>query len=357
MNRRQLIRVAASVLLFSLFSLPALADSCLKVTLTGTMGGPASLNGLAGAGTLISYGDRDNQCNDLQLQFDAGRGTSLRLSQLDIGVNELDALFLTHLHSDHVAGVADILTTRWHFGAPQLLDVVCSADVAIAAVESSHVMSCSGLIASVSDSAARSGELAQRRSENPSRSIQGPSAAARLDSVELPLPLSPRKVWSRGEVTVSAIASSHIAGHLSYRVDTPAGSVVVAGDAGNHISRPPRASSTSEQVELLSAGADVLVHSVIHPVMSPQQDSGFPAVAYFRQSTSHDIGAMAQRAGVSHVLLTHMIPVIGAVSHGPYIVPGGPLTPDDYAKSVRESGFQGAVDVGRDLLTLTIPNN
>ena len=62
----------------------AFAEPCLEITLTGTQGGPPAVNGLAGAGTLVRYGDSANNCSDLMLQFDAGRGTVLRLSALGI---------------------------------------------------------------------------------------------------------------------------------------------------------------------------------------------------------------------------------------------------------------------------------
>jgi ribonuclease Z len=58
------------------------AAPCLIVTLTGTQGGPQSFNGLAGAGTLVRYGDDANGCGAVKLQFDAGRGTTMRLSEL-----------------------------------------------------------------------------------------------------------------------------------------------------------------------------------------------------------------------------------------------------------------------------------
>ena len=52
------------------------AAPCLIVTLTGTQGGPQSFNGLAGAGTLVRYGDDADECGAVKLQFDAGRGTN-----------------------------------------------------------------------------------------------------------------------------------------------------------------------------------------------------------------------------------------------------------------------------------------
>src|SRR5262245_51413659 len=82
------------------------AATCLIVTLTGTQGGPQSFNGLAGAGTLVRYGDDANDCAAVKLQFDAGRGTTMRLSQLGMGPEQLNAVFFTHMHNDHTEGFA-----------------------------------------------------------------------------------------------------------------------------------------------------------------------------------------------------------------------------------------------------------
>ena len=60
------------------------AAPCLIVTLTGTQSGPPVFNGQAGAGTLVGYGDDSNDCGAMKLQFDAGRGTNMRLSQISV---------------------------------------------------------------------------------------------------------------------------------------------------------------------------------------------------------------------------------------------------------------------------------
>ena len=130
---------------------------------------------------------------------------------------------------------------------------------------------------------------------------------------------------------------------------------VIGGDAGNSKSAPPRASSTSETVELLAQGADVLVHSTMHPVFSPDGGSTFPPPVYYRQSTAGDLGALAQRAGVKHLVLTHLIPALNTESHGPFRIPGGPLEPSDFESAAKKAGFDGKVHVGVDLLTLRLP--
>ena len=345
-----------SILLAAALSLAAIASTasaapCMIVTLTGTQGGPSVFNGLAGPGTLVRYGDDSNNCNTLRLQFDAGRGTTMRLSQLGVTPAQINAVFFTHMHSDHADGFADIMQVRWHFAAKgPKLDVVCSMDTP---APKGYTVSCAKFAAHAADAYLQSGEIAQRHAENNVRPIGGPGTLTNVIAFEPGN--EPKVVWSSGDVKVSAIQSTHIAGHASYRVDTPAGSVVIGGDAGNDTPAPPRASSTSAQVEKLAKGADIIVHSAIHTVMAPDKTSGMPAPIYFRQSTSTDLGAMAKRAGAKHLMLTHLIPPLGAARQGPYTVPGGALTDAAYRASVEESGFAGNIVVGTDLVSVRLP--
>ena len=88
------------------------AAPCMKITLTGTQGGPPVYQGQAGSGTLVQYGDSDNNCAAVNLQFDTGRGTTQRLSQAKTPVGKLNGIFLTHMHSDHTEGLADMMQLR-----------------------------------------------------------------------------------------------------------------------------------------------------------------------------------------------------------------------------------------------------
>jgi ribonuclease Z len=325
------------------------AAPCVIVTVTGSQGGPGLFDGRAGPGTLVRYGDERDDCNAVRLQFDAGRGTSLRLSQVGVQPEQLNAIFFTHMHSDHVEGFIDIVQLRWH-NVGTKLDVVCSAD---AVSPLGHTLSCKKLAAHIGDTLMQAGEIAQRIAEDKSRAPGGPAELTNVITFE---PQDePQSVWSWGAVRVSAIRSTHMPGNASYRVDTPAGSVVIGGDAGNDKLAPPRDHSTSDQVERLAGGADIVVHSVIHPVMAPEAPSGFPAPVYYRQSTAADLGAMAQRARVKHLVLTHLIPPLGANQLGRYKVPVV-LTEADYRQPVADSGFKGNVVVATDLATVRLPS-
>ena len=329
----------------------AAAAPCLVVTLTGTGSGPALFNGQASSGTLVRFGDDSNNCGAVKLQFDAGRGTNMRLSQAGVPTEQLNAIFFTHMHSDHTEGFADIMQLRWNYNATgPKLDVVCSAD---AVSPLGHTLSCRKLAMHLADSFLQSGEISQRVAEDKRRPPGGPAELTNV--ITFVAGNEPQPVWSLGDVRVSAIRSTHVPGHASYRVDTPAGSVVIGGDAGNDVFAPPRASSTSEQVEKLAQGVDIIVHSTMHPVMGPDRDSGVPPPVFYRQSGTSDLGAMAKRVGAKYLMLTHMAPPLGAERHGPYKVPGGPLTEADYRKVVEASGFTGNTVVGTDLASIRLP--
>jgi ribonuclease Z len=88
--------------------------SDFRVTLLGT-GVPIPRPDRFGPSTLIEAGDHT-------ILIDAGRGATMRLFQLGIPIGKIDALLLTHFHSDHTVGIPDLWLTGWlssHFGNRQ----------------------------------------------------------------------------------------------------------------------------------------------------------------------------------------------------------------------------------------------
>ena len=77
----------------------------LDVTLIGT-GDPVPRVDRFGPATLVEAGPQ-------RLLFDAGRGVTQRLGQLDIPLSEIDVVFITHFHSDHLSGLPDLWLTGW----------------------------------------------------------------------------------------------------------------------------------------------------------------------------------------------------------------------------------------------------
>jgi len=72
----------------------------IRVVLLGT-GSPLPSVKRFGPAVLVQAGGKT-------LVFDAGRGVAQRLVQVGVRPGSIDALFLTHLHSDHLVGLPDL---------------------------------------------------------------------------------------------------------------------------------------------------------------------------------------------------------------------------------------------------------
>ena len=77
----------------------------IKVTLLGT-GCPPPVMNRFGPSTLVEAGEQ-------KFLFDAGRGALQRLTQLAVRWQDVQGVFFTHLHSDHVVGFPDLWLTGW----------------------------------------------------------------------------------------------------------------------------------------------------------------------------------------------------------------------------------------------------
>ena len=49
-----------------------------------------------------------------KILIDCGSGITQRLDQLKVSTSDIDALFLTHLHSDHVVDLYQLIISSWH---------------------------------------------------------------------------------------------------------------------------------------------------------------------------------------------------------------------------------------------------
>ena len=225
---RQYLTVA-SLVVVSFWPTLAAAQR-LSITLLGT-GSPEPSTERAGSATLVEAGGQ-------RFIFDAGRGATERLWQLAIPPGQIDQIFLTHLHSDHIVGLPDLWLTGWQrsrFG-----------------LRRSPL-----LVTGPPGTAAMAAALSQAYVEDVRhRSIAGQLA----DSVTTLLghDAQPGVVYDRGGVKITAFAVDHgvppIAAY-GYRLDFAGHSVVISGDT-----RP------SENLVRFAKGVDVLVHEVIAAV-------------------------------------------------------------------------------------------
>jgi hypothetical protein len=80
-------------------ALPVVTADNMVVTLLGT-GSPDLRTDRYGMSTLV-------QAGGLNLVFDAGRGCAVRLNQAGVALGKVDAVFITHFHSERPARFMD----------------------------------------------------------------------------------------------------------------------------------------------------------------------------------------------------------------------------------------------------------
>jgi len=128
------------------------------------------------------------------LQFDAGRNTVMRLAAVGSRLTDLDALFVTHHHSDHIIGIPDLLMTRW----PNEVELKGQAPLPIYAPEGEA----SRLIGGMLDVWLHEMEMRQTHTGRPNiAEIDVRSFVASKQQ--------PKLVSDFGDVSVSAIAVDH----------------------------------------------------------------------------------------------------------------------------------------------------
>ena len=148
-------------------------------------------------------------------------------------------------------------------------------------------------------------------------------------------PMEPVEVWPLDDngVRVTAILVQHapVFPAMAYRFDTPSGSVVFSGDTG-----------PCDNVVRLAQGADYLVHEVIdvgfvsdRVAKLPNRDS---IINHLTEShtSPEDAGRIASRAGVSTLILSHLVPGDGEIAEAAW-------------EQRAQSTFEGAVVCGVDL--------
>ena len=305
---RNLLVVA--VLLTGLVSVDAVgAESDFVVTLLGTAS-PAPRPDRFGPSTLVEAGEQ-------KLLIDAGRGVPIRLWQLGIPLGEIDALFVTHFHSDHTSGIPDLWLTGW-IGVPYGNRT-----------SPFHVIGPTGtkvLMANLEHAYAADIEIRREDEGNPSQGIAVVVDEFMTDGV----------VYDKGGVKVTAFEVDHgdvIKSAFGYRIDYDGRSVVISGDT-----------RFNENVVKYGTGTDLLVHEVAaaQPALLklPWTES-----VMAHHTTPREAGMVFDRTRPKLAVYTHIVRLSNPENPEPTI--------DEIIAETRQT-YSGPLVVGEDLMSFEI---
>lgn len=293
---------------------------------------------LCGTGSPLPDPSRAGPCNAIIADgrvflVDAGEGTSANLARMGIPAGRIEAIFLTHFHSDHIDGLGSTLMQRWIGGSsrapapvhgPEGVDRVVDGFNTAYGLDNGY------------------------RTSHHGEAIAPTSGAG---GIAMPFPISAAEtpeglvVYQGGDLIVRAFTVSHgpVEPAVGYRFDYRGRSIVISGDTvkSDHLTR-------------LAQGADVLVHDALQPRLLELVTVGLEAhharnlaqvtrdiVDY--HATPEGAAETAQTAGVGALVLSH-------------VVPPQPLR-YGYAAFTGDAGrrFDGPVIVAEDGMMFSLP--
>ena len=224
----------------------------------------------AGPSTLVRAGDQT-------FLVDCGRGVLMRAAAVGVGAANLTALLLTHLHSDHITDLSDVITTRW---------VTTFTRTPAAGHRPAGHRRRRRRDARRAGSRHRLPHRPPRRHHRTarrSRCTSSPTASCGTTAV------SPS--WRRRPTTArSSRRSASVSNTTARRWSWPA--------------TPFRATS----LDALAAGADALVHTVIRKDLVERCPPQRIRDILDYHSSVQEAAATAARAGVGTLVLTHYVP-------------------------------------------------
>lgn len=284
----------------------------LAVILLGT-GIPLPNPERATAATLIVAGEQT-------VLVDTGRNSVVRLAEA--GFDDVSLIVYTHYHSDHIAGLGEILVNRAIAGAQSPLPVIGppGAKRVVAGFREAYAL-----------------DDRYRAAHHGEHWREGGSQAAVTEA-------EPGVVWDRDGLRVTMFAVDHdpVVPAVGYRFDYGGKSIVVSGDT----------KKTAAMVEA-ARGADILVHEAVdretvEGARALLENANPRRWAMAGDMLSHhtstlEAAAIAGDAGVGKLVLTHLVPSIPP-QEGPE---------RSFIRGMAEI-YGGPIVVGRDGMKITV---
>ena len=292
---------------------------------------------LCGAGGPLPDPARSGPCvavvaGETFFVVDAGSGGARNLARMGLAPGGVDALLLTHFHSDHIDGLGELALLRWAGGArEQPLPVLGPIGV--------------GEVVAGFNAAYRQ-DARYRVAHHGPETV--PPAGAGMEARPFPPPPEGMAavVWNTSGVKVAAFAVDHapVSPAVGYRFEYGGRTLLISGDT-----------SRSDAVQREAAGVDLLVHEALSErlvgvVNQAARDAGLANLAKITSdipdyhTTPLEVAQIAAAAEVGHLLYYHVVP--------PLPLPGMEVI---FLEGVADA-YAGDVTVGRDGTMVSLPS-
>ena len=282
-----------------------------ELILLGTAGAPMPVLGRAGISSALMVDERI-------FVIDCGRGSPSAFVAAGLDFARLEAVFLTHLHVDHVGDLTGMLLYPWGIRfdddgplppirvyGPSSPEPAPAGDAAFHRHTTIHperpFPGVTDLVENILAGYAYHLNVMPLDWHMPD-----PGVLVRAIDISVPAPLAGGSgplisVFEDGIVRVTAVPVTHGHAHpaLAYRFDTPDGAVVFSGDT-----------TVNEGLLALARDAEILVHQVAD--LNYLERHGLTGAALQRmaelQTNVTEVGGVAERAQVHELILNHYIP-------------------------------------------------
>ncbi len=280
--------------------------------------------GLCGAGSPFPDDKRSGPCTVIvagkrMFVFDSGSGSARNISRMRLNAGQIEALFFTHYHSDHIDGLGELMLQRWiqrtakeplPIHGPTGLDKVLQGFNEAYTLDKGY------------------------RTAHHGEAVAPPEGfGGKALMFELPPDTGRKVLVSEPDLEIVAFAVEHtpVSPAVGYRIRYKDRSVVLSGDT-------KKTASVAREAK----GVDLLVHEALSPVLLSILEQGFNGAGRKNLSrimhdvldyhtTPEEAAEIAQGAGVKALVLNHIVPPLPSSGLDPVFLEragqiyGGPL--------------------------------
>lgn len=265
------------------------------------------------------------------LVFDCGDGVAMAMEKLHLPVTEINAVFVTHFHSDHFADLGEVIDRSWLLGRKKNLNVYGPkgiTELVNGFLKSYHL------------------EYYYRTKHHGEEIMPSQWSGAKPNEFYPKSDGSSKIVYEKDGVVVHAFFVNHVPVEpaVGYRIEYKGKSIVISGDTAD-----------SEVLKKQSSGVDFLISEVMNKSMIAKIEKSYETIGnpkftkimkdiQLYHIDVSELAKLAEEAKVKTLVLTHMIP----------FVKGYFQTKSIYKDPVRKE-FNGDLIIAEDGKRIEIP--